>query len=73
MTFVKQFNQTADILTERLRSFADGKTCIELFPELNHATLDAIGEVGFSYFLDYAVVGFFRYFFLTVKYLLQIK
>jgi hypothetical protein len=45
MHFVKQFNITSDILMERLRWFADGQTCVELFPELNHATLDAIAEV----------------------------
>ena len=30
---------------ERLRTFADGKTLIKLFNEINHATLDAIAIV----------------------------
>ena len=45
MTFVEQFNSKADILMERLRSMADGKTQILLFKEINHATLDAIALV----------------------------
>jgi hypothetical protein len=44
MTFVEQFNQTANLLMERLRSMADGKNSIELFHELNHATLDAVSD-----------------------------
>jgi hypothetical protein len=50
MTFVKQFNQTADVLMERLRSLADGKTSVEMLNELNRATLDAIAHVLNSYF-----------------------
>ena len=30
---------------ERLRSFADNKTVVNLFTEFNHATLDAIAQV----------------------------
>ncbi len=45
MTFVNQFDTKATILMERLRSKADGKTIITLFPEINHATLDAIALV----------------------------
>jgi hypothetical protein len=45
MTFVGQFNQTADLLMERLRTMADGKTSIKLFPEINHAILDAVNEM----------------------------
>lgn len=45
MEFVGQFNQKADILMEKLRSMADGKTVISLFPEINRATLDAIALV----------------------------
>lgn len=47
MTFVKHFNNKADLLLERLRSFADGKTLIQLLPEMNHLTLDAIAIVIF--------------------------
>jgi hypothetical protein len=42
MTFVEQFNQKADMLMERFRSMADGKTQINLLTEMNHATLDAV-------------------------------
>ena len=45
LDFVKEFNNKADILLERLRTMADGKTSINLFEELNKATLDAIANV----------------------------
>ena len=45
MTFVNQFNTKADMLMDRLRNMADGKTRIRLFTEFNHATLDAIAQV----------------------------
>ena len=45
MTFVNQFNTKTDMLMDRLRNMADGKTRIKLFTEFNHATLDAIAQV----------------------------
>lgn len=45
MTFIDQFNSKADMLMEKLRLSADGKTPIRLFDEINHATLDAIAQV----------------------------
>ncbi len=48
MTFVGQFNTKAEMLMERLRSFADGKTAVGLASELNHATLDAIAQASES-------------------------
>jgi hypothetical protein len=45
MTLVEQFNVKADILAERLRGFADGKTDVQFFAEFNKATLDAIAQV----------------------------
>ena len=45
MTFSKEFNAIGDILMDKLRSLADGKTMITLFEELNHATLDVIAVV----------------------------
>ena len=45
MTFVNQFNTKADMLMDRLRTLADGKTIVNLFTEINHATLDAIAQV----------------------------
>ena len=45
MTFVNQFNTKADMLMDRLRNMADGRTRIQLFTEFNHATLDAIAQV----------------------------
>lgn len=44
-TFIDQFNVKADMLSERLRSMADGKTMINLLNELNNTTLDAIAQV----------------------------
>ena len=45
MTFVNQFNTKADMLMDRLRTLADGNTIVNLFTEINHATLDAIAQV----------------------------
>ena len=47
MTFVNHFNSKADLLLERLRSLADGKTVVKLFPEINRAALDIIAMVSF--------------------------
>ena len=47
-TFINDFNSKADILMERLRTFADGKTIVTLFNEINHATLDAIALIAFG-------------------------
>ncbi len=45
MTFIGQFNQITNTLTEKFRTMADGKTMVHLFNELNRATLDAIALV----------------------------
>ena len=45
MTFVDQFNQITNTLTEKLRTVSDGKTFVYLFNELNRTTLDAIALV----------------------------
>lgn len=45
MTFIDQFNTKSDLLMERLRSFADNKTIVNLHKEINHATLDVIAQV----------------------------
>ena len=45
MTFVDHFNQITDILNDKLRTMADGKTTVHLFNEINRATLDAIALV----------------------------
>lgn len=45
MTFIDHFNQVTNVLTEKLRSKADGKTVVNLMNEMNRATLDAIGLV----------------------------
>ncbi len=39
------FNNKGDILLERLRLSADGKTKISLFREFNHTALDVIAAV----------------------------
>ena len=45
MSYMNEFNDKGDILIERLRILADGKTTINLFNEINHAALDAIASV----------------------------
>ena len=47
MTFVNQFNSKADILMEKLRTKADGKTVVTLLEEFNRVALDAIAQVDF--------------------------
>ncbi len=42
MSFLNEINSKGDILLERLRSLADGKTQVKLFDEINHAALDII-------------------------------
>ncbi len=49
MTFIDQFNDKAEILMERLRSLADGKTTISLLDEFNNITLDAIAKVCYQF------------------------
>jgi len=45
MNFMNEFNSKGDILLERLRTLADGKTQVVLLNELNRTTLDAIASV----------------------------
>ena len=42
---MSEFNQKGDILIEKLRRYADGKTIIKLFHEINHSALDVIASV----------------------------
>jgi len=49
MNFVKEFNNKADILVEKLSKSANGKTLVNLFNEINRATLDAIALVIFLF------------------------
>ena len=49
MTFVNQFNEKTDMLVQKLRGIADGKTIIKLFHELNLVTLDAIAQVNIKF------------------------
>lgn len=49
MTFMGHFNQITNTLTEKFRSMADGKTVVNLFNEVNRATLDAIALVMIFY------------------------
>jgi cholesterol 24(S)-hydroxylase len=46
--YLKQFNHQGDILMEKLRSLADGKTQVTMFKYLNRATLDVIANVAFG-------------------------
>ena len=52
MTFVDQFNAKGDLLMERLRSFGDGLTIVNLSDEFNHAALDAIALIAFGMNID---------------------
>ena len=45
MTFMKEFNEKADILVEFLKKKADGKTEIILLDQFNHTALDIIASV----------------------------
>lgn len=45
MNFVSQFNNKADVLMDKLMKLADGITPVNLFNEINRATLDAIALV----------------------------
>jgi hypothetical protein len=45
MNAISVFNSKGNILMDRLRSLADGKTEINLFSEINHAALDIIAHV----------------------------
>ena len=44
---MQEFNSTADLLIERLRNMADGKTSILLYNEISRATMDMIANVSF--------------------------
>ena len=54
MNFVSQFNNKADILMDKLMKLADGVTPVNLFHEINRATLDAIALVK-----SVRLIGFF--------------
>ena len=43
--YMAEFNQKGDILLEKLRKIADGKTIFKLLDEINHTALDAIASV----------------------------
>jgi hypothetical protein len=45
MNSVPEFNHTVDILMEKLRKNANGKTSIELHKELSGVALDVISQV----------------------------
>lgn len=49
MSYLSEVNSKSDILLERLRGLADGKTVVKLFDEVNHATLDIIASVCCNY------------------------
>ncbi len=44
-SFIEEFNNKGDLLSEKLRLLADGKTKVVMLEEFNHATLDAIATV----------------------------
>lgn len=45
MDCLKEFNSKADILMEKLRKQADGKTVIQIGREMNYVALDVIASV----------------------------
>lgn len=45
MDFLPDINTKADILMERLRTLADGKTQIDILKDISRFTLDAISSV----------------------------
>jgi hypothetical protein len=59
MNFVKEFNTKADILIEKLSKSANGKTLVNLFNEINRATLDAIALVK-----SYLLKSYFKKFYI---------
>lgn len=48
-TFFDEFNEKSNLLMEKLRSKADGKTRITMFPEINKLALDIISSVAFGF------------------------
>ena len=42
---LEEFNTKSDLLMDRFRSLADGKTVVTLFNEINRAALDIIASV----------------------------
>ncbi len=45
MNFMNEVNLKSNILIERFKNLADGKTPIKMFEEVNHAALDIIASV----------------------------
>lgn len=52
MSCLKEFNSKTDILMDKLRTLADGKTQVVLFKEINRMTLDIISSVAFGFSID---------------------
>jgi hypothetical protein len=42
---MNEFNSTADILIDRLRNMADGRTKVYLFDEMSRVVMDMISNV----------------------------
>jgi len=59
MKFIKDFNSNGDVLLEKLRSLADGKTQVTLLRELNNATLDIIAHVCLKYLFYFWIYKIF--------------
>ena len=47
---MNEFNSTADILIERLRSLADSKTKISLYDEISRAAMDMISSERINFY-----------------------
>ncbi|XP_070576492.1 cholesterol 24-hydroxylase-like isoform X3 [Ptychodera flava] len=48
MNLMRQFNDSADLLIQKLEKCADGKTPVSMLDEFNHVTLDVIAKVAFD-------------------------
>ena len=44
-SLIPNFNKSADILIGKLRSFADGKTTVNMMDEMHKVALDVIAKV----------------------------
>jgi hypothetical protein len=60
-SFMPEFNTTADVLIERLRNVADGKTIVHLYDEIGRAAMDMISNVSFLITKKY-ILFLFKYF-----------
>lgn len=54
--WMKEINEKCDILMERFRLMADGKTLVTFYDELSNFALDTISSVSFATFAQQTIV-----------------